>query len=157
MFRNQVSISLLTFFSSFCFRYPLQCWPYPFCWTRSPRSETKMQKNLQLVSQLFGTFTLKCIPAFFLLFPVWHTYQKRNFTSICMLFLDCIIHYYCIILQNVICVQKENICFENKLLLLGNPDGYLTTQKCMEENTPQCLICIDYSSPVVHRDKEQIQ
>ena len=33
--------------------------------------------------------------------------------------------------KNVICVQKENICFENKLLLLGNPDGYLTTQKCI--------------------------
>ena len=119
-----------------------------------------MQKNLQLVSQLFGTFTLKCIPAFFFAVScLVHISKKKlhlHMYAFSRLYHPLLLYHPA---KNVICarVQKENICFENKLLLLGNPDGDLTTQKCMEENTPQCLICIDSSSPVVHRDKEQIQ
>ena len=116
MFRNQVSISLLTFFSSFCFRYPLQCWPYPFCWTRSPRSEKKMQKNLQLISQLFGTSTLKL---YLLFFRFLYTYQSRNFTSICMLFLDCIIN----LVSCCIVSRKKIFVFWNKVI--GQPPQFI--------------------------------
>ena len=56
---------------------------------------------------------------FFLLFPVWYTYQKRNFTSICMLFLDCIINLVCCCIVS----RKKIFVFWNKVI--GQPPQFI--------------------------------